>query len=91
MGHSGIDVHKRESQIYILAEGGKVVEQRIRTEPARFATVFQQGFCRRVRRKIPSVARFPGGQAADRAPVGTASMSLGRTTVAAIERQTCER
>jgi hypothetical protein len=31
------DVHKRESQIYILAEGGEVIEQRIRTEPERFA------------------------------------------------------
>jgi hypothetical protein len=34
--HIGIDVHKRESQIYILAEGGEVIEQRIRTEPERF-------------------------------------------------------
>jgi hypothetical protein len=32
-------VHKRESQIYILAEHGEVVEQRIRTEPGRFAAV----------------------------------------------------
>jgi hypothetical protein len=29
MDHVGIDVHKRESQIYILAEGGEVIEQRI--------------------------------------------------------------
>jgi hypothetical protein len=27
MDHIGIDVHKRESQIYILAEGGEVVER----------------------------------------------------------------
>src|SRR5438034_9361336 len=39
MDHMGIDVHKRESQIYLLAEGGEVVEQRIRTEPERFAAV----------------------------------------------------
>jgi len=39
MDHIGIDVHKRESQIYILAEGGEVVEQRLRTEPERFAAV----------------------------------------------------
>jgi hypothetical protein len=25
MDHIGIDVHKRESQIYILAEGGEVI------------------------------------------------------------------
>jgi len=48
MDHIGIDVHKRESQIYILAEGGEVIEQRIRTEPERFAAgarshVKQQG------------------------------------------------
>ena len=39
MDHIGIDVHKRDSQIYILAEGGEVVEQRVRTEPERFAAV----------------------------------------------------
>ena len=39
MDHMGIDVHKRESQIYLLAEGGEVVEQWIRTEPERFAAV----------------------------------------------------
>ena len=39
MDHIGIDVHKRDSQIYILAEGGEVVEQRIRTEPERVAAV----------------------------------------------------
>jgi len=39
MDHIGIDVHKRESQIYILAEGGEVIEQRIRTEAERFAAV----------------------------------------------------
>ena len=27
MGHIGIDVHKRESQIYIPAEGGEVIER----------------------------------------------------------------
>src|SRR5262249_61720932 len=35
----GIDVHKKESQISILAEGGELVEQRIRTEPERFAAI----------------------------------------------------
>jgi transposase len=39
MDHIGIDVHKRGSQIYLLAEGGAVVEQRIRTEAERFAAV----------------------------------------------------
>jgi hypothetical protein len=34
MDHIGIDVHKRESQICILAEGeGELIEQRIRTAP----------------------------------------------------------
>jgi transposase len=36
----GIDVHKRESQVCILSEGGELVlEQRIRTERQRFAAV----------------------------------------------------
>src|SRR5712692_6037526 len=39
MDHIGIDVHKKESQICILADGGEVIERRIRTEPARFAAV----------------------------------------------------
>ena len=39
MDHIGIDVHKRESQICIVAEGGELIEQRIRTEPERFAAV----------------------------------------------------
>ena len=39
MDHIGIDVHKKESQICILAEGGELIEQRIRTEPERFATM----------------------------------------------------
>jgi len=36
MDHIGIDVHKRESQIYILAEDGETIERRIRTEGERF-------------------------------------------------------
>src|SRR5262245_39791621 len=43
MDHIGIDVHKRESQIYLLGEEGEVVEQRIRTEPERFAAVLGPG------------------------------------------------
>jgi transposase len=39
MDHIGIDVHKVESQICILAEDGEVIEQRIRTQQERFATV----------------------------------------------------
>src|SRR5678815_4867825 len=39
MDHVGIDVHKRDSQIYILAEGGEILERRIRTEPERFGAV----------------------------------------------------
>jgi transposase len=39
MDHIGIDVHKKDSQICILAEAGGLIEERIRTEPERFATV----------------------------------------------------
>src|SRR5215831_8199535 len=39
MDHIGIDVHKRESQIYILVEDGEIIERRIRTEAERFAAV----------------------------------------------------
>jgi hypothetical protein len=43
MDHIGIDVHKRESQIYILAESGEVIERRIRTEPDRFTPCLARG------------------------------------------------
>ncbi len=33
MDHIGIDVHKKESQICILAARGELIERRIRTEP----------------------------------------------------------
>jgi hypothetical protein len=39
MENTGIDVHKRESQLCIITEQGEVVEQRIRTERGRFAEV----------------------------------------------------
>ena len=39
MDHIAIDVHKKESQICILAEGGELIERRIRTERERFAAV----------------------------------------------------
>ena len=32
MDHIGMDVHKKESQLCILAEGGELIERRIRTE-----------------------------------------------------------
>jgi len=38
-GHIGIEVHTKDSQICILAEGGELIDQRIRTEPERFAAV----------------------------------------------------
>src|SRR5262249_2316984 len=37
--HIGIDVHKKESQVCILGEGGELREQRISTTPERFAAV----------------------------------------------------
>src|SRR5438128_2360905 len=39
MDYVGIDLHKKESQICILSEGGQLRECRIRTEPQRFAEV----------------------------------------------------
>ena len=48
MDHIGIDVHKKESQICILAGGGELIEQRICTESERFAA----GLGRRLRARI---------------------------------------
>jgi hypothetical protein len=33
MDHIGIDVHKKESQICMLAEGGELIAERIWTAP----------------------------------------------------------
>ena len=37
MDHIGIDVHKKDSQICIVVEGGELIEQRVPTQPRRFA------------------------------------------------------
>lgn len=39
MDHIGVAVHKRESQLCILAAGGELIERRILAEPERFAAV----------------------------------------------------
>lgn len=39
MDHIGIDLHKRDSQIYVLGETGEVTECRVRTTRERFAAV----------------------------------------------------
>ena len=41
MDHIGIDVHKKESQLCILAEGGELIERRVRTEPDRLAAMLR--------------------------------------------------
>ena len=40
MEQIGTDVHKVESQICIVTEGGEIVERRIKTQRERFAAVF---------------------------------------------------
>ncbi len=54
MDHIGIDVHKKERQIYVLAESGEIIEGRLRTEGERFAAVLgtrpRPGFVRQYRR-----------------------------------------
>lgn len=45
MDHIGIDVHKKESQICVLAAGAELLERRIHTEP--------RALRRRARRAAP--------------------------------------
>jgi transposase len=40
MEYIGVDVHKRDSQVCILTEGGEVIEKRIRTDRERFGELF---------------------------------------------------
>jgi hypothetical protein len=47
MDHLGIDVHKKESQICILAKGGELIEQRIRTSSRRYSTTSTQSWYNR--------------------------------------------
>jgi len=77
MDHIGIDVHKKESQICILAEGGELLEQRIRTEPARFATMLSarpRGRIGHVRVPASRVRELQAGP--PRALIRKASLSL---------------
>jgi transposase len=48
MDHVGIDVHKVASQLCVIAEGGELIEQRVRTEPSRLAEALED----RVRARI---------------------------------------
>ena len=57
MDHIGIDVHKRESQICLLAEGGELIERRIRTEPERFTAVLSGRLRARIVIEASSAAR----------------------------------
>ena len=45
MEHIGIDVHKKESQICILTEGGELIERRVRTLAERFGEVLGPRTC----------------------------------------------
>ncbi len=62
MDHIGIDVHKKESQLCILAEGGERIEWRIRTEPERFATVLGDRPRARILIEACGVCNPPPGQ-----------------------------
>jgi hypothetical protein len=46
LDHVGIDVHKGASQICVIAEGGELIERRVRTEPARLAEALEIGYRR---------------------------------------------
>jgi transposase len=48
MEHIGIDVHKKESQICILTEGGELIERWVRTESRRLAEVLGERPCARI-------------------------------------------
>src|SRR5205814_7050647 len=51
------------------------VQRRCRSPRALGVGIRQQGFRRRLRREIPSAGLFPGSQAPDGGPVGTASLT----------------
>jgi hypothetical protein len=40
MEYGGIDLHKKESQVRIVTDGGEVVDRRIATTRDRFTAVF---------------------------------------------------
>jgi hypothetical protein len=63
MDHIGIDLHKKESQICILRAEGELIEQRVRTTPARFARS-------RARKPIAASAPHPHGLKRERLDEG---------------------
>jgi len=46
MDYVGIDVHKKDSQICIVAEGGELIERRVRTEVGRLADSVREAAAR---------------------------------------------
>jgi hypothetical protein len=65
MDYVGIDVHKKESQICIAAEGGELIERRVRTEREELAGVLRP-------RSRAHPARGVDGQRVGRAGAGRA-------------------
>jgi hypothetical protein len=82
MEHIGLDVHKKESQICILAEGGEVNERRIRTDRERFAVVLNE----RLRSRVLIEVRPKVSEAASRVHCARPSIWLlvGAVTPAAM-------
>jgi hypothetical protein len=56
----GIDIHKKESQICILAEDGELIERRVRTEPTRFAEVLGERPPARILIEAATESEWPG-------------------------------
>ena len=56
MEYGAIDLHKKESQIRILREGGEIIDRRIATTRDRLTAVFWDGracaFCSRRRPRV---------------------------------------
>ena len=78
MDHLGIDVHKKDSQMSILAEGRELIEQRIPTEPERFAAVLG-AFYRRLAYRVGKPKPSPPPPASSRSS-STARSRMGCCT-----------
>lgn len=72
MENIGIDLHKRESQLCIITDGGGVVESRIRTERGRFAEVLRCSDLPCAGQRASQAARNPALHAHSTSPAARA-------------------
>jgi len=82
MDHFGIDVHNGASQICVIAEGGELIEQRVRTEPARLAEALEDRVRARILIEASTESEYwKNGASSSTHAKGSSTMSVRRPSM----------